>query len=246
MGARVVRRFFGLSLVQKVLSPARGDRAIHKFIRYSMVSGVAIVISQTAILICTALFHTSGILANTVGAVVATPASYELNRKWAWGKHGKSHMWKEVAPFWALTLLGFLGSTGTVELADNLCRSHHVIGLTRSLAIMGASLLAYGIVWVAKFLVFHFLVFGSGHPSAKAQPSTDAAAVVAGDAPAAVVPDPLTTANGANGSHGAVVAAPSAAVVPAAPGVPAGARGPAAAVVPSKAMPAFDGTGNAL
>jgi len=238
MGAPVVQRFFGLSVVQKVLSPARGDRAIHKFIRYSMVSGVAIVISQAAILICTALLHTSGILANTVGAVTATPASYELNRKWAWGKHGKSHMWKEVAPFWALTLLGFLGSTGTVELADNLCRSHHVIGLTRSLAIMGASLVAYGVVWVAKFLVFHFLVFGSGHPGSEAQPGT--AAAVAGDATAAMEADPRATANGSNGS---VVAAPGAGVPPA---VAAGPRGPAAAVVPSKPLPAFDGTGNAL
>jgi putative flippase GtrA len=159
-GTGPVRRCFELGLVQRVLSPARGERTIHKFVRYSMVSGVAIVISQVAILICTALFHTSGVLANTVGAVVATPASYELNRKWAWGKHGKSHLWKEVAPFWGLTLLGYLGSTGTVQLADDMCKNHHIMGLTRSLAIMGASLLAYGVVWVVKFFVFQHLVFG--------------------------------------------------------------------------------------
>jgi putative flippase GtrA len=170
MGAPVVRSFFQLSLIQKILSPAKGERTIHRFIRYSMVSGVAIIISQVAILICTAGFHTSGILANTVGAVVATPASYELNRKWAWGKHGKSHLWKEVAPFWGLTLLGYLGSTGTVQLADNLCHSHHVGGLTRSLAIMGASLFAYGVVWIVKFLVFQHLVFGKdrGHAGGSA------------------------------------------------------------------------------
>lgn len=127
-----------------------------------MVSGVAIVISQVTILICAAFLHLSGILANTIGALAATPASYELNRKWAWGKRGKSHMWKEVAPFWALTLIGYLASTGTVQIADSLCASHDVTGLDRAFAIMGASLFAYGVVWIAKFVVFNKLVFAEG------------------------------------------------------------------------------------
>ncbi|HTW08840.1 MAG TPA: GtrA family protein [Acidimicrobiales bacterium] len=199
MATRATRRALRFGPIQRVLSPARGDRVIHTFIRYSMVSGVAIVISQAAILICTALFHSSGILANTIGAVMATPASYELNRKWAWGKHGKSHMFKEVAPFWALTLLGFLGSTGTVELADNMCRSHHVVGLTRSVAIMGASLFAYGVVWVAKFVIFHYVVFRSDSGS--------------GPAPAGAMPPPATPASPAN--------TPATAASPPAPAVPA-------------------------
>jgi len=175
----VMRRFLDLNVIRRALSPARGNRAIHRFIRYSMVSGVAIVISQVAILICTAIFHFSGILANTVGAVAATPASYELNRKWAWGKRGKSHLWKEVTPFWALTLIGYLASTGTVQLADNMCASHHVTGLDRAFAIMGASLFAYGVVWVAKFIIFNKLVFGST-PAQAAGPA--AYASVAGTA----------------------------------------------------------------
>jgi putative flippase GtrA len=139
------------------LTPARGDTGFNRFVRYSLVSGVAIVMSQVAILICTLIFHFSGILANTVGAVVATPASYELNRKWAWGKHGKSHLWREVVPFWTLSLIGFLASTGTVALADNLAKTHHIVGIGRSLLIMVASLLAYGIIWVLKFVVFNRL-----------------------------------------------------------------------------------------
>jgi len=157
-----MRWFLNLSLMRKVLSLSRGDRAIHKFVRYSMVSGVAIVISQVTILICAGVFHLSGILANTIGALAATPASYELNRKWAWGKRGKSHLWKEVAPFWGLTLIGYLASTGTVQLADNICHSHHVTGLGRAFAIMGASL--YGVVWIAKFIIFNKLVFASKAP----------------------------------------------------------------------------------
>jgi putative flippase GtrA len=60
--------------MERVMLPTRGDRSVHRFIRHSMVSGVAIVISQVTILICAGLLRFSGILANTIGAVAATPA----------------------------------------------------------------------------------------------------------------------------------------------------------------------------
>ena len=157
--APLVRRALAVPIVQRALLPARGDSSTHKFIRYSMVSAVAIVISQVTILICAWVFGLSGIAANTIGALTATPASYELNRKWAWGKSGKSHLWREVVPFWALTLVGFLGSTGMVELADNLAKSHGITGLLRALLIMCASLFAYGVVWIVKFVLFNHVIF---------------------------------------------------------------------------------------
>jgi len=152
-----------LSVVRRrVFSPTEGDGAVYKFIRYSMVAGVGVVIGNVTILICAALLHLSGILANTIGTLAATPVSYELNRKWVWGKRGKSHPWKEVAPFWGLTLVGYLASTGTVQIADDLCASHHVTGFDRAYAIMGASLFAYGVVWIAKFVIFNRVVFSGG------------------------------------------------------------------------------------
>jgi putative flippase GtrA len=153
------RWFFGNSFVDRCIAPARGMGSLAKFLRYSMVSAVAIVISQVVILIAAWLFHLSGIASNALGAAASTPASFELNRKWAWGKTGKSHMWKEVLPFWALTLTGLAASTGTVEIADSMAKSHHVLGLDRALLIMGASLFAWGVVWVAKFVIFNRLVF---------------------------------------------------------------------------------------
>lgn len=152
-------RFFRSPLVDRLLSPARGTGPLHKFIRYSMVSAVAIGISQLTILICTLIFHLSGVVSNAIGAAASTPASYELNRKWAWGKHGKSHLWKEVVPFWSLTIAGLLASTGTTALADSQLSAHHVTGLERSVIIMAASLFAWGVIWVAKFVIFNRLVF---------------------------------------------------------------------------------------
>jgi putative flippase GtrA len=157
--SRLAKWVLAFPAVERILLPTRGDRSVHKFIRYTMVSGVAVIISQVTLVLCTGVFGLSAILSNTVAAVVSTPASYELNRKWAWGKSGKSHMWREVAPFWGFTLIGYLGSTGTVQLADTMTKSHDVHGLPRVLAIMGAQLFAYGIVWIVKFLVFNRIVF---------------------------------------------------------------------------------------
>ncbi len=157
--SRLAKRVLSFPAVERILLPTRGDRSVHKFIRYTMVSGIAVIISQVTLVLCTGVFGLSAILSNTVAAVVSTPASYELNRKWAWGKSGKSHMWREVAPFWGFTLIGYLGSTGTVQLADTMTKSHDVHGLPRVVAIMGAQLFAYGIVWIVKFLVFNRIVF---------------------------------------------------------------------------------------
>jgi putative flippase GtrA len=204
-----VRRVLNTSIVQRVLRPASGDGSFHKFVRYSMVSAVAIAISQTTILICAWLFGLSGIAANTIGAVVATPASYELNRKWAWRKGGKSHLWREVVPFWALTLIGWLASTGTVEIADSLCQSHGVTGLARAIAIMGASLFAYGVVWIGKFFLFNRLIFATGNGADVSAGVVDGhvAAVAANGAVAdgtvpAVVPVPTTPVFQGNASGG--------------------------------------------
>ncbi len=156
---RLARRLLSIPAIERILLPTRGSSSVHKFIRYSMVSGIAVVISQVTLVLCTGVFGLSGILSNTVAAVVSTPASYELNRKWAWGKSGKSHLWREVAPFWGFTLIGYLGSTGTVQLADTMTKSHGVHGGLRLLAIMGAQLFAYGLVWIVKFLVFNRIIF---------------------------------------------------------------------------------------
>jgi putative flippase GtrA len=189
----------GAPICQRVLRPTRGDGSMSRFIRYSMVSAVAIVISQVTILVCAWVFGLSGIAANTIGALVATPASYELNRKWAWRKGGKSHLWREVVPFWALTIIGWLASTGTVEIADSLCKSHGVTGLARAVAIMGASLFAYGVVWIGKFFLFNRLIFATANAIAGDE---DAGGEIAGNGVAANG----ATANGAagNGAPGTI------------------------------------------
>jgi putative flippase GtrA len=178
---RLAKRVLSVPAIERILLPTRGDSSVHKFIRYTMVSGIAVVISQVTLVLCTGVFGLSAILSNTVAAVISTPASYELNRKWAWGRSGKSHLWREVAPFWGFTLIGYLGSTGTVQLADSMTKSHGVHGVLRVLAIMGAQLFAYGVVWIVKFLVFNRIVFAAKPTEAEGGAAIDGVGQLAGN-----------------------------------------------------------------
>ena len=77
-----------------------------KMIRYSLVSVVSVIVSQVVLFVAQSFWsaRTSNIIAVCVSAV----PSYYLNRAWAWGKTGKSHLMKEIVPFGSLALLGLV------------------------------------------------------------------------------------------------------------------------------------------
>ena len=85
--------------------------------------------------------------------------SYELNRKWAWGKSGPSHLWKEVVPFWALAFLGLAFSEWAVVVAGHWARDHHLVRVARSALVNAAALGAFGVLWVGKFVIFNKVLF---------------------------------------------------------------------------------------
>jgi putative flippase GtrA len=90
--------------------------------------------------------------------LVAVVPSYYLNRNWVWGKGGRSHLWKEVVPFWAASLVGIglsvLTSSEARHIGLTYFPHHHA---ERTALVEGANLLAFGILWVLKFLVFNRL-----------------------------------------------------------------------------------------
>jgi putative flippase GtrA len=130
-----------------------------KMVRYSLVSVVALAVSQVVLFLTFAVGHLwSAGVCNIVAAVAATPPSYYLNRRWAWGKTGRSHLMKEVVPFWVLAFLGLAFSTWAVDVAERYGReisSAHI-----GIIVNAASAAAYGVVWLVKFMIFNRLMFG--------------------------------------------------------------------------------------
>ena len=134
-----------------------------KMIKYTFVSVICVVVSQVVLAITFGGFHLSARTSNIIATAVATIPSYELNRKWAWGKRGKSHMWKEVAPFWTLSFIGLAFSTWSADYAESVGQAHHLGHGMQTIVVVGGSLAAWGILWVGKFIFFNKVLFRA-HP----------------------------------------------------------------------------------
>ena len=134
-----------------------------KLFRYSMASVVAVIVSNVCLLIFVGLAKMGVVLASTLATTIAAIPSYEMNRKWAWGKHGKSHLMKEVVPFWGLAILGWAFSTWAVWVMDGYAKRHHFSHAAQTFSVALVYFAAFGVLWVGKFVIFNKLMFVHPH-----------------------------------------------------------------------------------
>ncbi len=131
-----------------------------KFIRYSMVSVVSVIVYEILLFVTLGLLHWKTARSANIFAVgVSAIPSYYLNRVWAWGKSGRSHFMKEVVPFWGMALLGLIFSTWATDFAKTMADEVTEIHLLRTFIVMMAGLAAFGVLWVAKFVVLNKVLF---------------------------------------------------------------------------------------
>jgi putative flippase GtrA len=130
-----------------------------KMFRYTMVSVISTGVSFATLALVYGVFKVWTEVPSTLFAnVVATVPSYYLNRNWAWGKSGRSHLRREVLPFWGLSIVGILLSILTSSVARSFGIHHFEHDhLARTVLVEGMNLFAFAILWVAKFIVFQRL-----------------------------------------------------------------------------------------
>jgi putative flippase GtrA len=148
--------------IPDLLGKLRGPEG-QKLFRYSMASVVAVIISLILLVIFDGLIGLSAVVSSTLATSIAAIPSYEMNRKWAWGKTGRSHLWKEVIPFWALALLGWAFSTVCVRYMESYARRHHFSHPVETLTVAVVYLGAFGVLWIGKFIIFNKVLFAH-HP----------------------------------------------------------------------------------
>ena len=86
-----------------------------------MVSVVSTAVSFGVLALVFGVLHLWGEIGSTVFAnVVATVPSYLLNRNWVWGKGGRSHLMKEIVPFWSMSAIGIVVSIGGAAVARHI------------------------------------------------------------------------------------------------------------------------------
>lgn len=128
-----------------------------KMIRYSLVSVISVMVSQVVLFVAQSFW--SARTSNIVAVCVSAVPSYYLNRAWAWGKTGKSHLMKEIVPFWSLAMLGLVFSTWAADYAESNAHQVTSSDLVARLIVNGAALAAFGILWVGKFFIFNKVLF---------------------------------------------------------------------------------------
>jgi putative flippase GtrA len=129
-----------------------------RFIRYTIVSAFNVAFSVFVLAIVFGVFRVWTEVPSTLFAnIVAIPPGYYLTRTWAWGKSGRSHLLKEVVPFWVMTIAGVLLALATSDEARHIGLAHHLSRADRTGLLVVANLLAFGVVWIAKFFALNML-----------------------------------------------------------------------------------------
>lgn len=85
--------------------------------------------------------------------------SFELNRRWVWGKRGRRSIRREIGPFVSLTAIGLALSTVTVTMTAWWAAQWNLSGATRTLAIEAANMAAFGSVWLVQYVILDRLLF---------------------------------------------------------------------------------------
>lgn len=127
-----------------------------KIFRYTMTSVITTGVSLFVLGIVFGVFKLWSEVPSTIFAnVVAAFPSYWLNRRWAWGKSGRSHVFKEVLPFWVVSAASIAFSTIGASVARYLGGQWHVTHLEQTALVLFANVASFGIFWVLKMLVFN-------------------------------------------------------------------------------------------
>jgi len=130
-----------------------------KLLRYILASVANVIVAEVVLAFAFGILHWSARLANVAAAVVAAIPAYWLARRWVWGRSGRSHLFKEVLPFWTLALVGLVLTTWVAGVAERVGADVTAGRLGQTLIVMGSILGVSGVFWVARFLLLNGVLF---------------------------------------------------------------------------------------
>ena len=140
---------------------------------YSMVSVVSTSTSLVTLGLLVGVAGVGATPANLAATALGTVPSFELNRRWVWGQHGRRSLVRQVVPFCVLSLTGLVLSTLAVGAAASRTagwgRGWHTV------AVLAANVAAYGSLWVAQFVILDRLLFARRPTGAQVPETTPGA-----------------------------------------------------------------------
>lgn len=130
-----------------------------KLLRYGVASVVNVVVAQLVLAWAFGVLHWTAREAAVLAAVVAAGPAYWLARNWVWGRSGRSHLVKEVLPFWGMALLGLALTTWVAGVAESVGSDVTDSRLGQTMILMGAIFAISGVIWAVRFVVLNGVLF---------------------------------------------------------------------------------------
>ena len=152
-------RFF-VNLTPSALLAHSRTEAGKRAIRYVATSGFGVVSTQVLLFGFLHVIDMAPVAANLLAVSLVSIPAFMLNKYWVWGKRGRAHMRREVLPFWAFTVAGWILSTGMVALVTRVAGGNDT---ERTILVMAANIAGFGTLWVLKYIFLDKIMFGTDH-----------------------------------------------------------------------------------
>jgi putative flippase GtrA len=130
-----------------------------KLLRYGAASVVNVIVAQVVLAWAFGVLHWTARAAAVLAAIVAAGPAFWLARSWVWGRSGRTHLVKEVLPFWGMALLGLVLTTWVAGVAETASADLTDSRLGQTLILMGAVFGISGVIWAVKFFVLNGVLF---------------------------------------------------------------------------------------
>lgn len=170
-GASAIHRLAD-RVAERLRLERRHVERLFQWVRYGATSCVATLTSMTVLGALVATNTLTPGWANVVATSVGTVPSFELNRRWVWGRTGRRSLAGEVGPFCVMSFAGLTLSTLLVSAAGHWATGAGLDAFWRTAVIEVANVAAFGTLWVAQFVVLDRVLFAHRAPGAGRRAAT--------------------------------------------------------------------------
>ena len=150
-----------------------------RFSRFVPVAVAGVITSQVMLAILVGPVQLSAGLSGVLASMTAALVSYILSR-WAWERKGRPDFLRETVPFWLVSAGVWIVLGLTSHYASVWAHSMGYTHWRRHLTVQGAYFLVNCLTFVARFLIFHHVLFKDRNPEAVPEPELATADASAG------------------------------------------------------------------
>ncbi len=135
----------------------RTSQLWQRLFRYTAGSVICFVVSEITFVLLFAPHVLGARGSSVVASIAGIIPGYFLNRNWTWDRRGRSDFWREVAPYWATAIISTVVAAVVIGFVnDAFINDSRAV---RTVLNATAYMVTYGVIFVAKFVLFERVLF---------------------------------------------------------------------------------------